>query len=328
MNRWLFFCVLLALLVSGCGRDGAVDSPAGPLSPTAEPEIGVAFATISRPTAVIRQTTPTPLPPPTVTPTPTPILYEIAAGDTLLGIAIARGTTTEEIMALNPGIRPELLQIGQQLILPPPATPIFGEAAATPLPLALEITGLNLYETRSGTTWLLGEVANQGESWAENVRLAITMIGPSGESLGEAGAWASPALIPPGRPAFFALLWPGRLPSGTAPQVSVAEGRGLAAPGGTGDNRYVELAVEAVSIVDTGAAIELAGRVANTGGRTARQMLLTAALFQPDGQLTGLAFQALSDPLPPGGSLPFTLSTAPPGGTADRAVVYVQGLGE
>ncbi|CAF3030268.1 unnamed protein product [Rotaria sp. Silwood2] len=44
--------------------------------------------------------------------------YTIVAGDTLWSLSQRYGCTTDELMALNPGIRPEALQIGQVLNLP------------------------------------------------------------------------------------------------------------------------------------------------------------------------------------------------------------------
>ena len=71
------------------------------------------------------------LPPTTVTapPTPTqvetdenanePEIYEVRAGDTLLGIASQFGITVEEIIALNEIQDPSVISIGQELLIPP-----------------------------------------------------------------------------------------------------------------------------------------------------------------------------------------------------------------
>lgn len=44
--------------------------------------------------------------------------YTIKAGDTLYFLAIRYNTTVDAIMALNPGINPENLQIGQVICIP------------------------------------------------------------------------------------------------------------------------------------------------------------------------------------------------------------------
>jgi LysM repeat protein len=56
------------------------------------------------------------------------VTYTIKAGDTLFGIAVENGLTLEDLQRNNPGVQPELLQIGQVLIIKPGAPP----ATATP----------------------------------------------------------------------------------------------------------------------------------------------------------------------------------------------------
>lgn len=72
--------------------------------------------------------------PPTATPTAQPgtqRTYRIRAGDTLLAIANANSTTVPALMALNPGINPSRLQVGQTIVLARVAQPA---ATATGVP--------------------------------------------------------------------------------------------------------------------------------------------------------------------------------------------------
>ncbi len=46
-------------------------------------------------------------------------LYTIQAGDTFIGIARRFGYTLDALLAINPGVDPDRLQIGQQICLPP-----------------------------------------------------------------------------------------------------------------------------------------------------------------------------------------------------------------
>jgi len=79
-----------------------------------------------------RTPTPTPTPTPTHTPTPMPtatpippVAHAVQEGETLIDIAITYDTTTEAILALNPNVDPELIQVGQLLLIPV-ATPTPG----------------------------------------------------------------------------------------------------------------------------------------------------------------------------------------------------------
>jgi len=66
--------------------------------------------------------TPTPTRTPTLTPSPTPtpefIIYRIQPNDTLAAIALRFGTSVEVLLAANPGINPNALQIGQEIRIP------------------------------------------------------------------------------------------------------------------------------------------------------------------------------------------------------------------
>ncbi|HDQ73692.1 MAG TPA: LysM peptidoglycan-binding domain-containing protein, partial [Chloroflexi bacterium] len=66
----------------------------------------------------------TPTPTPTVTPVP-PISHQVQEGETLSDIAVAYGVSTDILIAWNPNINPDLLQVGQ-VILIPVATPTPG----------------------------------------------------------------------------------------------------------------------------------------------------------------------------------------------------------
>ena len=53
-------------------------------------------------------------------------VYTIAAGDTIFALANRFNTTVEAILAANPGIDPNRLQIGQEICIPVPAPPCPG----------------------------------------------------------------------------------------------------------------------------------------------------------------------------------------------------------
>jgi len=53
-------------------------------------------------------------------------IYTVRSGDTLGAVAIHFGVTLDEIMALNPGVEPTALRVGQKIKVPAgkkPATP-------------------------------------------------------------------------------------------------------------------------------------------------------------------------------------------------------------
>jgi hypothetical protein len=50
-------------------------------------------------------------------PTQTKIFYTIRSGDTLEAVAVRYGTTVQRLLALNPGVNPNTLRIGQRIRL-------------------------------------------------------------------------------------------------------------------------------------------------------------------------------------------------------------------
>lgn len=50
-------------------------------------------------------------------------VYEVLPGDTISGIAAMFGVKPDEVLALNPAVTPEILQVGQLIFLPEHATP-------------------------------------------------------------------------------------------------------------------------------------------------------------------------------------------------------------
>ena len=316
--------IWLCLLLLGCAEPTPAPTPTASQAPTASstPELGVAFVTVVPPTANIRQVTPTPLPTATPTPTATPVVYQIQAGDTLLAIAIDYGTTVAEIEALNPGIQPNLLQIGQPIILPPRQDPTLAGIAPTPIPVAVTVRTVTLYQTPLGGAWLLGDVVNVGEFPAENLQVAITLRDQTGLPVATAAAWVYPTLLAPGESGGFALLL-AQLPElGGEPEASIVAGATANQLG----NRYTGLYVAQVEAELEAEEATLAGLIVNGGEAPAVMIRLVAVLYDEQNRVSGLVQWQADGPLAAAESLPFSLLLAPPGGAPASYQINVEAL--
>jgi LysM repeat protein len=302
------FGLLLVACQSGDERETAVSTASVAQSPT--PLIGVSFATRAVPTTAVIQTTPTPLPTPTVTPTATPVVYQIKSGDTILGIAIQRGTTVDEILALNPGIVPENLQIGQPVILPPPATAVALLVQGTPVPLRVAIVKIHAYQTPIGSLWLLGEVTNNGETPVENVQVEIGLLAADGRIVGNASAWVATSIILPGERGPFGVLINEPPADFAQSTVAVVGGQAVVALG----TRYLDVAVVESEMTVNDDRVLLSGTIHNGGTDSASQVQLIATFYDAQGNVTGFQQQMVTESLGGGEERPFLLESAPPGG--------------
>jgi LysM repeat protein len=108
--------LMLPTLLPGPGID---TTPPPTVAPSATPIPTPTPVPTPSPTAA-----PTPTPEPTPTPAPTPIVYVVKAGDQLARIAERYGVTVAAIVKANSLKDPNLITVGQKLIIPlPTATP-------------------------------------------------------------------------------------------------------------------------------------------------------------------------------------------------------------
>lgn len=123
-----------------------------------------------------RTPTPTSTSTPTITPTPTPSFYihVVESGDTLIGIALEYGVLLETILEANDLDKDDLLQIGQELIIPLGADVDLPTATATRLPSS----GFNVitHTIQAGDT-LLG-IAAQYDTTVADIVEANALSGP------------------------------------------------------------------------------------------------------------------------------------------------------
>ncbi|MAU01513.1 MAG: hypothetical protein CL608_30620 [Anaerolineaceae bacterium] len=250
------------------------------------------------------------MPTPTVTPTATPVVYQIESGDTILGIAIQRGTTVEEILALNPGIVPENLQIGQPVVLPPPPTPSALLVQGTPVPLRVTVNKIHAYQTPVGSLWLLGEVTNEGETAVENIQVEIGLLAADGQLVSNATAWVATSIIPPGERGPFGILVNEPPADFVQPSVAVVGGQAVVELG----TRTLNIEVLEPELTLNDDSLILDGIVLNGGEAMANQVQLVATFYDAQGNVTGFQQQVVAEELGVGEERPFQLEAAPPGG--------------
>jgi len=182
--------------------------------------------------------TPTVEPLVTVGSSPTPQAYLVRANDTFLGIALAFGLTREELAAANPGLNPDLLSIGQAILIPAAgagggtATPI-----PTPTPLPLQAGAPRCHMTSSGGAWCLLTVLNSTAGAVEGLSGWVTLIDASGGAFLTVPVYPPLNLVPAGKAMVLAAFVSAPVPDFAA----VASALTMAVPVQDAERRYLAL---------------------------------------------------------------------------------------
>jgi LysM repeat protein len=317
--------ILTAFILTGCGRLG---TPVGQAQATVEATITptvintVTVTPTARATSTPRPATPIASATPTVT--PTPIFYVIQSGDTLLDIAIQFNLSIEEIQEANGIIDPRFLQIGQQLIIPPPRTSAEDTPTPTPTPPVLEVKAINFQTTRQGTLWCLGEVANPGGKPLAEVVIEASLLDEAGLVLDRAAAYTQLDVILPGQTAPFALLFDSPPSNFAQYQVIVVSG----APISEASRYYYKLDTFDLRGSPEGLADYLiTGQLRNTGPNDAESIRLVAAAYDKDNRVLAQRQGELAvTRLKAGAITPFAIDLSIPQGVVDHYKVLAQGL--
>ena len=128
-------------------------------------------------------------------PCPNGFLYQIRAGDTLFAIAQRFGTTVTQILAANPGLDPNSLQVARLICIPRAGAPGGCPAGTSP------------YTIRSGDTFY--SIAQRAGTTVEAIQRANPGVNPNALRVGQ-------VICVPGRAPDGA---PGACPAGTRPYV-------------------------------------------------------------------------------------------------------------
>ena len=304
---WLGGCVL-AWGAVGCS--GHVIT--GPTPPPASLAISLTTPTV-RSTLVPQVLTPAPTNTPA--PTATPGVHIVQPGDTLLGIALQYNVTLEELYQVNGVLKPELLQIGQAIVIPVPGSvgrPAGDNSGAviapTQSPLPVKVENAARYQAPVGSVWVLGEAFNSTDQPVENVQVRVALWDAAGQEVASDAPFVALDAIPPGGRAPFSVLFSAP-PSGAIDfQAYVVR----ADQAYDYDSRYAQLQVSDVQTRPVGSQYGVSGKVSNTGASKASGAYVVITLYDDKGRVTGFRqFPLLDDQLTAGGSAAFDVLVSP-----------------
>jgi LysM repeat protein len=304
----------VALLLCGCGQVITAPTP----TPAATAPVNLPAVT-PRATSTPAPSTPAATSAPTST--PTPVIHTVQAGDTLIGIAKQYGISAEALQEANAILDPQLLQIGQELVIPRGDQALEGPPTSTPTPLPFGVRGLGFYETPAGSLWCLGEVENTSGRAIERVQVEISLYDEEDKVLATESAFVALGIVPQGSKAPFAILFAN-------PPVSFAKYQAITLSGDPVTylgNRYLDLAITEQQGESEGHYFMVEGLIQNTGQADAETATVLVTAYDAHGRVTGFRQVDLEDAPAAGESSPFQVNLLPFGGTVVTYAVQAQG---
>jgi len=306
--RNLILLGTLSALLSACGGrviSGSTPTPASLAVSLATPTV--------LPTLIPQMLTPAPTNTPA--PTPTPTVHIIQPGDTLLGIALQYGVTLDELYQVNGVLKPELLQIGQSVVIPAPGSvgkPTNNNSGAviapTQPPLPVQVEHAARYQTPVGSVWVLGEVFNSTDQPIENVQVRVSLLDVKGQEADSALPFVALDAIPPGGRVPFSVLF-------ESPPIDVIDFQAYvvrADPAYNYSTRYATLEVSDIQTKQEGTQDRVSGKVTNTGATNVAGAQVMITLYDDKGHVSGFRQYALpDDQLGPGGAATFEVLVSP-----------------
>ncbi len=301
----------VGLLLGGAiGCTGRVIT--GPTPTPASLAISLATPTVL-PTLVPQVLTPAPTNTPA--PTPTPAVHIVQPGDTLLGIALQYNVTLEELYQVNGVLKPELLQIGQSIVIPVPGSvgkPAGDNSGAviapTQPPLPVKVENAARYQTPVGSIWVLGEVFNSTDQPIENVQVRVALLDAAGQEIASESPFLALDAVAPGSRAPFSVLF-DTPPNGVIDFQAYVVRADQAYNYGS---RYAQLQVTDVQTRPVGSQVGVSGKVANTGSSNAVGAHVVITLYDDKGRVTGFRqFPLPDDQLAAGGTTTFDVLVSP-----------------
>ncbi len=309
MGHWgwrpLVVSTFMSVWVAGCNL--LSDSAAATQPPTPYPLVTLTVGRASRasppaPTPLFATAAPVASEPApaasTPTLSPTASLYIVQPGDTALDIALRAGIDLPALRDANGGQMLSILQIGQELVIPPPSGAATVVASLpTVAPVALSVEAPVCYPFGANSALCLGRVVNSQAVAATHIEITLVARGPDGaearqvlaveQSVLAAGAWAPYRVQLPFAPEAITQI-----------SVEVSSADPASAPAAV-DVRDPQLAYH------DGLA-SVSARLVNAGQGPVRLARAVVSLQAADGRLIGYRVTPLDRPLMPGQSLDLT----------------------
>jgi LysM repeat protein len=259
-------------------------------------------------------------------PSPTPLTHIVRAKETLLMIAAQYGVTLDALLALNPDVNPNLLSIGQALLIPGPGGEPITSLRPTATPIPLTFSGVTCLPTATEGLTCLTAVRNPSQVTLEGLSARFDLLDAEQKVLANAVGFAPLNLLPPGETMPLAVYF-----SPPAPPAVTARASSLTAfQANDLENRFRPLSIERgeESPGADGISWTVEGRIlvaAEAAGPTAR-ILVLAVGFGAQDEVVGFAVWESPQAIGPGEAVGFHITVLSLGSPIERVRLLAEGL--
>jgi LysM repeat protein len=258
--QYLLFIVIMSLYLIACGPDITTSNPSQVPTKEIFPYQSATVALAESTPEIVTQIPKTPVP------SITPFAHTIEKGETMLGIAIRYGVELEDLQMVNPGVDPNMLSVGSQLIIPLGDDVQTNVMTPTPIPISLRTPDCHL--TSDGGAWCFVLVENPYPYALENVSARVTLYNQSGNNFVEKIAFTPLNRIGPGDRVPLIVFFQPPIPTIVSTKVELLSAIAIPDIG----NRYLDSEV-VINEVD----IQANGRIATVYG----EVIFTESLVYP-----------------------------------------------
>lgn len=312
------FAGFLLLLLSACspGATGTA-TPA-----TAPAHSATAPAATSTPTLVL-----TPTPPPALTPapalTPTPLIYKVQENDTLTYIASRYALTPAELLTANPNLNPDLLTIGDELVIPVSAGYLQTLTAPTAGGETVELGDPTCVLSAGGGYHCYALARNVSGAALYDLIAEFTLTDPQGVELVSKAVPLPLKTLGAGQSLPFYVYFAPPIEPGFSVNVELA-----------GMSRAVDKNTAAVPLVigevttrgtDNGLTVAVEGTASHNAESPLEALRLVAVAYNSGGEVVGLRILEEEHELAANVDWAFSLQVYSTGGVIDRVEVVGEG---
>jgi len=304
---------LLACLfaASACSTPGAGQAAnAAQLTPylTSTPEIQPTLAA-----------TTAPQPSATPAPTATPLVHILAMGETISSVALRYGLDMGTVLAANPGLNPNALTVGTEIIVPlGESGPQIGMVSE---PLKLKVGSPDCTPTFEGGFWCFAEVENNLEQPSIVVVVSISLSDSAGKNLQQMNVPLLLHKIEPGQVIPVLAYFAPPIPSGVTATAELVSALPLT------DSRRSFLPAAIVNEITEidGRTATVSGEVEINGEPGDSAILRVAAIaYDANGRLVGARRWEKEVTLASGDAVDFSLQIFSSGGFIERVIIHAE----